>query len=450
MGSHPQATTISNRPLLNSMLPMADSQEDKPKMVRTSIVRLLPNSDAEAKLKSLCSIASKLWNEVTYARRMQFFGKKKVDLKGTYSEFYHKYSKSIGSATVQQILNKNNEAWRSFFNELKGKKDGGLPSFIKKVNPPRYKKRGKTRELWVVLRNDQYKIEENKIVIKGLGAIGWIEVEYAGMVHLKGKQGRLEIHFDRNGWYAHISSEVEEKAVRGVWRKVPQTPKDNLKAGIDLGVNNLFVVYVENGISAIVNGRPLKSISYYWRERIAKYQSNINKYGVKTSRKINVMYKKWRRQAKSFIDTQVRRIVEWLYEIGESTIYVGHPKYIAQQKGNFNVSNVWSYGYVIERLTEVAEEYGMKVEEVDEAYTSSTCPIHGDSCGKRIVRGLFKCSSLNKVFNADIVGAFNILRKAITPSPRKGIGVIGWRPSLVVNVGCTTKPMKRTKGTPGL
>jgi len=105
---------------------------------------------------------------------------------------------------------------------------------------------------------------------------------------------------------------------------------------------------------------------------------------------------------------------------------------------------------VIKRLKEVAEEYGMKVEEVNEAYTSTTCPVHGDSCGKRIVRGLFKCFKLNKVFNADIVGAFNILKKAITPSPRKGIGVIGWRPSLVVNVGCTTKPMKRTKGRPGL
>ena len=100
---------------------------------------------------------------------------------------------------------------------------------------------------------------------------------------------------------------------------------------------------------------------------------------------------------------------------------------------------------MIKRLTEVAEEYGMTVIEVDEAYTSTTCLVHGDSCGKRIVRGLFKCEKLNKVFNADIVGAFNILRKSITPSPSR-IGVIGWRPSLVVNVGCTTKPMKRTKG----
>ena len=49
-----------------------------------------------------------------------------------------------------------------------------------------------------------------------------------------------------------------------------------------------------------------------------------------------------------------------------------------------------------------------------EAYTSSKCPIRGERCGSRVKRGLFKCTRLNKVFNADLVGAYNIL---ITPSP---------------------------------
>jgi putative transposase len=35
-------------------------------------------------------------------------------------------------------------------------------------------------------------------------------------------------------------------------------------------------------------------------------------------------------------------------------------------------------------------------------------------CGKRIKRGAFKYTKLNKVFNSDLVGAYNIL---ITPSP---------------------------------
>jgi len=40
--------------------------------------------------------------------------------------------------------------------------------------------------------------------------------------------------------------------------------------------------------------------------------------------------------------------------------------------------------------------------------------LHGESCGRRIERWLFECKKLNKVFNADLVGAYNIL---ITPSP---------------------------------
>jgi len=398
---------------------------------------LIVDKDAEARLKALCSLASKLWNEVNYARRRQFFGNKGVDLKGTYKEFYGKYKMLIGSATAQQVLNKNNKAWKSFFNLLKARKEGKLPPFITRVNPPGYKKKGKSRILWVVLRNDQYEIRGDKIVLKGLGAIGWIEVGYKGLIHLRGEQGRLEIHYDPDTkrWYAHISFEVSEKAVRGVWRKVPQVPRGNLRAGVDIGVNNLFAVYVENGESLLVNGRPLKSISHYWRERIAEYQSIINKHGVKSSRKLRLMYMKWRMQVKSFIDTWVRRLIERLHEIGVSIIYVGYPKNISQENGNFNTVQVWSYGYLLRRLSEVGEEHGITVVLVDEAYTSSTCPVHGYGCGRRISRGLFKCTKLNKVFNADVAGAYNILVKAstITPSPLSGIGVTGRRPGPGLN-----------------
>jgi len=111
-------------------------------MKRASIARLIPDGDAEAKLKVLCSLASKLWNEINYARRKQFFENKRVDLKETYKEFYEKYKALIGSATAQRILNKNYETWRSFFSMLKAKREGRLPPFVTRVNPPSYKKRG--------------------------------------------------------------------------------------------------------------------------------------------------------------------------------------------------------------------------------------------------------------------------------------------------------------------
>jgi len=397
---------------------------------RTSIVKLILDKDTESKLKALCSLSSKLWNEVNYSRRRQFFEKKHVDLKGTYKQFYNRYKILIGSATVQQVLNKNNEAWKSFFALLKAKKEGKLPPFIKKINPPGYKKNYSGRVLWTVLRNDQYGIDGGKIIIRGLGALGKIEIRYKGKIHLKGKQGRMEIRYDSESknWYAYITFEASEKLVKDAWIKIPLKPKGSLRAGIDIGINNLFAVYMEDGRTLLVSGRPLKAISHYWRHRIAEYQSTLNKYGLKTSHKLRKMYKMWRKQARHYINTIVRRLAEKLYHAGVSLVYIGYPKMVAQENGNFNTVHVWSYGYLIKRLVEVFGEYSIETVFVNEIYTSQTCPIHGNGCGKRVVRGLFKCIRLNKVFNADLVGAYNILVKgveAIAPSPRRGIGVTG-------------------------
>jgi len=385
-------------------------------MKRTSVVELVVDKNSEEKLKLLCSLSSKLWNEVNYARRRAFFEKRGVDLKATYKEFYEKYKMLMGSATAQQVLNKNDEAWNSFFKLLKLKKENKLPPFVTRVNPPGYKKKSNKRTLWTVLRRDQYRIEGDKIVFKGLGAIGWIEIRYKGLIHLKGEQGRLEIHYDQDKkkWYAHISFEVAEKAVRREWTSIPKQPKNNLVAGIDIGVNNLMAIYVENGLAKLVNGRPLKAISHYWRVRIAEYQSTLNRYGLRTSRRLGSMYSNWRRRVKASIDSRVRQAIEWLYNTGVSIIKIGYPKYIAQENGNFNNVHVWTYNYLLRRIYEVAEEHGIIVVYVDEAHTSSKCPIHGEKCGNRVKRGLFKCMKLNKVFNADLVGAYNIL---ITPSP---------------------------------
>jgi len=110
-----------------------------------------------------------------------------------------------------------------------------------------------------------------------------------------------------------------------------------------------------------------------------------------------------------------------LYTLGVSVVKVGYPKYIAQENGDFSNVHVWTYGCLLRRIYEVAEEYGMRVVYVSEAYTSSKCPLHGERCGRRIKRGLFKCATLNRVFNADLVGAYNILT-TITPSPARGRG----------------------------
>ena len=343
-----------------------------------------------------------------------------MDFNRTEKTVYEEFKREIGSATVQQICRKNAEAWRSFFSLLRKKRNGELPDWLK-PKPPNYLKEDRRRKPVIILRNDQYKIEGNKLILKGIGKFRRLEIQFKGRIHLKGKQGRLEITYDpvKRKWYAHVSFTVEEKLEGGEWVKLPRMPRGSLSAGIDLGVNNLIAVYVENGESFLVNGRPLKSIDFYWRKKIAEYQSKLNKSGAKTSRKLRRMHEKAKLQAKHYINTTVRQTVKKLYELGVSRIVVGYPKGIARnsdksKKQNFILSHVWRFNTVIKRLTEVAEEHSIRVVVVNEAFTSKTCPVCGKPHeGARFVRGLFKCPATGLIFNADLVGAFNILKKVV-------------------------------------
>ena len=410
-------------------------------MRRNCTVELVVDEEAEKRLRQLCDLSSKLWNEVNYVRLRMWLEKKFIDFDGTYKKFYEKYKPLIGAVTAQTILLRNGKAWKAFFRLLELKREGRLPPFMTKVSPPGFGKRNGSRALWTVIRKDQYKMDGDRIVLQGLGAVGWIEVRYEGPIYLRGKRGELKIRYDadRGKWYAHIAFEVSEKMVRSKWRQVPQQPKGNLAAGIDIGINNLMAIYVENGLTKLVNGKPLKSISYYWGKKISEYQSMLNGYGLKTSRRLRRMYAKWRGQIKNYINAKVREAVEWLYDIGVSTVKVGYPKYIAQENGDFDNNHVWTYGLLLRRIREVAEEYGIKVIYVDERGTSSRCPWHGDGCGVRMSRGLFKCTTMNKVFNADLVAAYNILLTPVTLSPERGRGN-GRRPGQGLNLqeeGCS-------------
>jgi len=391
-------------------------------MKRTCIVELVVDEEAEKRLRRLCDLSVKLWNEVNYVRLRMWLEKKGIDFDGTYREFYEKYKPLIGAVTAQQVLNKNNEAWKAFFRLLELRREGRLPPFMKKVNPPGFDKKNGSRTLWTIIRKDQYKMDSDRIILQGLGAIGWIELRYKGLIYLRGERGELKIRYDadRGKWYAHISFKVSEKMVRGEWRQVPRQPKGNLTAGIDIGINNLLAIYVEDGLTKLINGRPLKSISYYWRKRISEYQSTLNKYGLKTSKRLRRMYSKWRGQIRHYIDARVREAVEWLYDVRVSTVKVGYPKSIAQENGNFDNNNVWTYGYLLRRLSEVAEEYGISVIYVDESYTLSRCPWHGDECGIRISRGIIQVHDDERGVQRRPCSGIQHSIDASNPEPREG------------------------------
>ena len=82
------------------------------------------------------------------------------------------------------------------------------------------------------------------------------------------------------------------------------------------------------------------------------------------------------------------------------------------------IHNFWSFKWIIQRLKEKAEEYGITVEEASGHKTSSICPFCG-SGGSRKRRSLFICPKCEKAINSDVVGVLNIAKiyGAIIPSP---------------------------------
>jgi len=109
---------------------------------------------------------------------------------------------------AQAVMQKNNEAWNSLFSLLKLRKENKLPPHMEYVSPPRYWKDKETgkRKLLLVVRQDRYVVDGQKLVLKDFG----LEVEFAGRLRWHGKQGRLEIYYDEvgNAWYASIPVEV--------------------------------------------------------------------------------------------------------------------------------------------------------------------------------------------------------------------------------------------------
>ena len=121
---------------------------------RVNVVRLLPSGAQERKLMRLADLSAKLWNELNYERRQQWNGGHRVDLEGTWRKYHEKYKGVLGSHNAVEVINKNNEAWGSFFSLLKSKKEGKLPKHWR-VSPPGYWKdreeeanlRGRGRQL---------------------------------------------------------------------------------------------------------------------------------------------------------------------------------------------------------------------------------------------------------------------------------------------------------------
>jgi len=199
--------------------------------------------------------------------------------------------------------------------------------------------------------------------------------------------------------------------------------KNNI-VGIDLGVNNLAtIVSTTTGDSFIVNGRPIKSINQFYNKRTAFLQSKLDNQTY-SSHRINKLTNKRNNKINDYLHKASRYIIEYCLTNDIGKIVIGNNK---GWKQNINIGKSNNQNFVgipfykfIQMIQYKAELLSIEVIVHEEAYTSKCSFIDNEKIGKhtkykgqRVKRGMFK-SENGIIINADVNGAYNIIRKVVS------------------------------------
>ena len=193
---------------------------------------------------------------------------------------------------------------------------------------------------------------------------------------------------------------------------------------IDLGIDN-FVTFVDSlgNKPIIINGKGLKSCNKYYNELVSKEKSklDLNKNKNNYSHKLHSITNKRNDKVKYFMNRASTYIVKTCLDLDINAIVVGKNDGWKQKSNIGKVNNQIfvqiPYQLFIHDLQYKCEEVGIKVILTDEAYTSGTSFLDNEQPIKdkynkkrRVKRGLFK-SNTGKLINADVNGAYQIMRK---------------------------------------
>ena len=296
------------------------------------------------------------------------------------ADYRRQYVGVLGSATAQQVIRKNSEAWRSFFAALEDGEDTAPPGYWGNENDG--------RELRTYIRNDQYPLEigeRSRLEISvgndlkdeyGLGYHDRLRLEVCGAPKWDDEQDRLDLYYD----------EVDDTfgAIQPV--TVPDSRQDSPladeAAALDVGANNLVACTTTTGQQYLYDGRKLFRRFRETTEEIARLQSLLREER-DSSRRIRRLYRTRTRRRDHAQNALVRDLVERLYDEGVATVYVGDLTDVLSGHWSARVSEkthqFCAYRSFIDRLATTAEEYGITVEIRPEAYTTAECP----ACGER-------------------------------------------------------------------
>lgn len=204
--------------------------------------------------------------------------------------------------------------------------------------------------------------------------------------------------------------------------KYEQINGDNC-VGIDIGINNLCALAFSNDNYILFNGKPLKNINQYYNKEKAKLQAQYIKQKIYSGAKSRKLELDRMNKINTFLHQTSKKVVDLVLKNGAKYVFIGHNNGWKQEvnigKRNNQTFVQIPFNSFSEKLKYKLEDHGCIVETINEAYTSKCSGIdyeeickHDEYVGYRGGKHNkeFVSKKSNKLVNADINGAFNILR----------------------------------------
>ena len=192
---------------------------------------------------------------------------------------------------------------------------------------------------------------------------------------------------------------------------------------IDLGQNNLITgIFNKSSYRFILDGKELKSKIAYINSRMSKLQSKEMKKlkgsnNFKLTKKMKKLYNYWRNYTWTYIHKCSSKTIKIALENNCSTIVIGDFKGIKRNKKHMKYFVTMPYVTLINQIKYKAKKVGIKIVMINESYTSGCSCIDDYIISKKCYnkkrrkkRGNFVTNNGFNI-NADVNGAYNILRK---------------------------------------
>ena len=374
----------------------------------------------------MCFKSKNLYNYANYIIRQEFINN------GNWIKYNQLFQlvkesepyKDIGNNTGQGTLRVLDKNWKAFFKAIKDWKKN--PSkYLGRPKIPKYK--DKDGRFLLSLDSNKVKLKDGYIYF------AWKPFKpYNNMFKTNAQERILQCRFiPRCGKYVmEIVYEIEVPDVSETSDRV---------AAIDIGVDN-FITMVNNiGKNPIaVKGGVIKSINQFYNKQKANIQSELKKVNGKDwSKKLQKLTDKRFEMIKYQMHCISKYVVDWCVLYGIDTLIVGHNDEWKQKKQGMQNFTYIPYELFIQMLAYKCENNGIKFVENEEAYTSGTSFLDNEDPVKenynkerRVHRGLF-IADCGKKINADVNGAYQILKKVIPEAFSKGIEGAGSHPTII-------------------